>query len=451
MENVKLEKIARWCSGKATDIKLLKKSCCGISTDTRTIKKNEVFIALKGENFDGNHFIDSAFQKGAIAAIVTADSVFRGKKIITVRNSLKALGDIAKGYRKEFDSYLIGITGSDGKTTTKEFLRKTLSVRYSVRATEGNFNNEIGLPLSIFNLDNKTDFCILEMGMNKKDELRYLGEIAGAQAGVITNTASAHIGFFKNEYAIAEAKSELVESLKGEKLCVLNYDNKFFGFFRKKAGCNTLSFGCKKGADVRGIVAHEGNDFFFFSIEGENRLFRINFWNTSIIYAALVSFAFGRKFGIAGNEMADVFQSITPLPGRGLIHSLPDITIIDETYNCNPNSLRSALCNFSRKDFKRKIVVLGDMAELGRFSSFFHHNAGNFIKNLDIDTVITFGEESRIIRKAAGSECRHFENVEDVNKHLSRIVRKGDAILVKGSRIMKMERITDYLYEKYGR
>ncbi|MBN1445028.1 MAG: UDP-N-acetylmuramoyl-tripeptide--D-alanyl-D-alanine ligase [Candidatus Omnitrophica bacterium] len=446
MKNVRLEKIAGWCKGKSPGKTILKKSCRGISTDTRTIKKGELFIALKGGNFDGSRFVDAALEKGAAAAIAGEDYPGSDKKIIRVKDSLKALGDIARGYRKEFNAYVIGITGSDGKTTTKEFLKRTLSARYNVRATEGNFNNQIGLPLSIFNIDKETDFCILEMGMNRKNELRYLGKIAEPQAGVITNTASAHMGFFKNGREIAEAKSELIETLRGERFCMLNYDNKFFGFFMGKTRGETLSFGLGKGADVRGVVEETGNDFFIFSVEGER--FRINFWNISIIYPALVSVGFGRKFGIKGRDMADAFEGIKPLPGRGLIHSLPYITIIDETYNCNPNSLKSALCNFAAKNFRRKITVIGDMGELGRFSSFFHRNAGLLLKKLDIDRVITFGEKSRITCEAAGSRCKHFNDADEVNKHLSKILKKGDAVLVKGSRMMKMERIVNYLINK---
>ncbi len=450
MENVKLEKIAGWCKGNASVKKILLKSCRGISTDTRTIKKGELFIALKGGNFDGSRFVDAALKKGAVAAIAEEGYSGTNKEIIRVKDSLKALGDIARGYRKESGAYVIGVTGSDGKTTTKEFLKRTLSARYNVRATEGNFNNQIGLPLSIFNIENKTDFCILEMGMNRKNELRYLGKIAEPQAGVITNTASAHMGYFKNGREIAEAKSELIETLKGERFCMLNYDNKFFGFFREKARGEILGFGVRKGADVRGVVEKNGNDFFIFSVEGENSKFRINFWNTSIIYPALVSLGFGRKFGIKSRDMADVFEGIKPLPGRGLIHNLPYITIIDETYNCNPNSLKSALYNFAAKNFRRKIAVIGDMGELGRFSSFFHRNTGLLLKKLNIDGAITFGEKSRITCSAAGSMCGHFDNVDEVNKHLSQILKKGDAVLVKGSRMMKMERIVDYLTAKYG-
>jgi len=446
MEQVKLDRILRWCRGTVVDRKILKSYCTGISTDTRTIRNGELFIAIKGENFDGHNFLDAALRKGA-AAVVSADenAVTNGRTIV-VRDTQKALGDIAAGYRRQFSAYVIGITGSDGKTTTKEFLKKTLSLKYSVKGTEGNLNNQLGLPLSIFSMDRKTDFCVLEMGMNRRNELRFLGKIARPHAGVITNVASAHLGFFRSGLEIAEAKSELIETLAGEKLCLLNYDNKFFPFLKKKAHrCKTLSFGLRKGAETRGILMEEGNDFFNFGIEGTHHVFRINFWNISMIYPALVAFAFGNRFRIGPEKIADVFAGISPLPGRGLVRKAGGITVIDETYNANPNSMKAALQNLSRKRFRRKIAVLGDMAELGRFSSLFHRNTGLSARNLDVDILVTFGSESRLISETSGKEYRHFKDVDRINRYLSGIAKRGDVFLVKGSRIMRMERIVNHL------
>lgn len=450
MEAVRLEKIARWCKGTVASETILQRYCYGISTDSRRIKKGDLFIALKGDRFDGTNFVNSALKDGAVAAITPKDFQSNSKNIIRVKDTLKALGDIANRYRKEIDVYVIGITGSDGKTTTKEFIKKVLSIRYNVSGTEGNFNNAIGLPLSIFTIDRKTDFCILEMGMNRKGEIRYLGKIAEPQAGVITTVGPAHIGFFKNISEIAEAKSELIETLKGEKFCMLNYDNKFFPFFRKKAKRQVLSFGMKKGADIRGYIVDEANDFFTFRVEGEKTLFKINFWNTSIIYPALIAIGFGKKFGINDKEMEEVFEGIQPLAGRGKVYHTGWITVIDETYNCNPNSLKASLYNFHRKSFSRKIAIIGDMAELGRLSSFYHRKTGIFLKNLNMDIIITFGDKSKEIGKIAGRQWKHFEDMDMLNRYLSMTVKKGDALLVKGSRIMNMEKIRDYLLERYG-
>ncbi len=446
MEPVKIGRLALWCKGTVRDKKNLDIYCRGISTDTRTIKKGDVFIALRGENFDGHNFMDAALAKGASAVISDEKGAGTKQKTIIVKNTQKALEDIAAGYRKQFKTYVIGVTGSDGKTTTKEFLKKTLSLKYNVRGTEGNLNNRIGLPLSIFGMDGKTDFCILEMGMNRKNEIRTLGKIAKPQAGVITTIASAHLGFFKNGMEIAKAKAELIETLHGEKFCLLNYDNRFFDFLKEKAKhAKVLSFGTKEGAGIRGIIEKESNDFFTFRVEGTPQLFRINFWNTTIIYPALAALAFGSKFKISPAETAGMFEKIKPLPGRGLVHKTGGITVIDETYNANPNSVRAALTNLSRKNFARKTAVLGDMGELGRFSSRFHRNIGLSVRKMDIDSVVTFGEKSRIVSEISGKQGRHFDDVEKLNLYLSGIARKGDAFLVKGSRIMRMERIVNHI------
>ncbi|MCM8820670.1 MAG: UDP-N-acetylmuramoyl-tripeptide--D-alanyl-D-alanine ligase [Candidatus Omnitrophica bacterium] len=450
MEAVRLDRIAVWCKGDVVDKDITKKYCYGISTDSRQIKKGDLFIALKGDRFDGTEFTNSALKNGAIAAIVPKTFQSNSKRLIKVKDTLKALGDIANGYRNTFDVYVIGITGSDGKTTTKEFIKKTLSTRYNVSGTEGNFNNAIGLPLSIFTIDKKTDFCILEMGMNRENEIRYLGKIAGPQAGIITTVGPAHIGFFKNIHQIAEAKSELIETLKGEKFCMFNYDNKFFSFFREKAPAKVLSFGMKKGADIRGNIVREENDFFTFQVDGKRTLYKINFWNTSIIYPALIAIGLGKKFGITEKEIENALEDIKPLPGRGKIYHLKGITVIDESYNCNPNSLKASLYNLHKKSYKRKIAIIGDMAELGKLSYTYHRNIGLFIKKINLDIIITFGEKSREIGKLSGIQWKHSEDMDILNRHLSSLIEKGDAILIKGSRIMNMERIRKYLLEKYG-
>jgi len=317
MEPIKISRIISWCKGKVRDKKLLNLHCSGISIDTRTIKKGEIFIAIKGENFDGHDFLDAAVKKGAVAVISAGKKANKDRRTITVKETQKALGDIAKGYRKQFNAYVIAVTGSDGKTTTKEFIKKSLAAKYNVKGTEGNLNNHIGLPLSIFSIDHKTDFCVLEMGMSGKGELSYLGEIARPQTGIITNIASAHFGSFKNGMEIAQVKSELIYELSGEKLCLLNYDCRFFDFLKEKAGhSKILSFGLKKGADVRGIIKEEGNEFFSFVVEDRQQDFRINFWNPAIIYPALAAFALNERFNISPAQTAEVFADIRPLNGR---------------------------------------------------------------------------------------------------------------------------------------
>lgn len=445
MEKIEIRKIVEWSEGKINNRKFLSIEIKGISTDTRNIKKGEIFIALKGERFDGHRFVRQAYEKGAAGVIVSKDlkGLPEDLCVINVKDTLKALGDIAKKYRNFINPYIIGITGSDGKTTTKELVSTCLSEKFKTKASSGNYNNQIGLPLSLLSFDRSTEIGVVEMGMNRKGEIDYLSKIAKPDGCVITNIGRAHIGFFKNVEGIAEAKSEIFKNLKGEKLSLLNRDDRFFNFLKKRSSKNIMTFGKSKKADVRGIVEEEGNDFFQFIVAGFDEKFRVNFWNTSMIYSFLIAISFSIKFGIELRKIRGIIESFKPIAGRGKIYRIKGITIIDESYNSNPNSLKNSILCFSRKDFKRKVVIIGDMAELGRFSSFYHRYIGEVIGKTGIDSVITFGEKSRIISELNGG--KHFTDIDELKKFLIKEIKKGDGILIKGSNFLKMERITEFL------
>jgi UDP-N-acetylmuramoyl-tripeptide--D-alanyl-D-alanine ligase len=444
MEKIKVSEILKWCNGKPNknfnDILIE-----GISTDTRNLKKGELFIALKGERFDGHDFVNEAFKKGAIGCIVSKNYKKEDGFLIRVKDTLFALGDICKNYREKINMHVIGITGSDGKTTTKEIVKEVLSTKYNTIGTIGNFNNQIGLPLSILQSDIKTEFGIFEMGMNKKGEIEYLSRISKPNSCIITTIGVAHIGFFKNRKEIAEAKSEIFNNLIGERNVFLNKDSDFYLYLKKKSKSNNIFSICvKRKGDIKGRIVQEGIDYFIFQVN--NKKFKMNFWNPSFIYSALFGIAVGRKFGIPENYIEDVFIKIKPLKGRGeLIKN--KIFIIDESYNSNPNSLKNSLLCFERKKFKRKIVIIGDMAELGKFTNFYHWYIGKLLKRLNIDIVLTYGDKSKIISDYS-KKGNHFCEIENLKKYLKNIIKRDDAILIKGSRIIKMEEIVDFLKEE---
>ncbi|MCS7181117.1 MAG: UDP-N-acetylmuramoyl-tripeptide--D-alanyl-D-alanine ligase, partial [bacterium] len=362
--------------------------------------------------------------------------------LIKVKDTLLALGDIAKNYRKKLNMHIIGITGSDGKTTTKEIIKEILSKRYKTIGTIGNFNNQIGLPLSILQSDRKSEFGVFEMGMNKKGEIDYLSKICMPNSCVITNIGVAHIGFFNNRKEIAEAKSEVFKNMVGDKNVFLNKDSPFFNYLKKNAETkNLITVGVEKKADLVGKIIEEGYNFFIFDCEGE--IYKMNFWNSSFIYSGLFGIAFGKKFGISKEYIKDVLNEIRPITGRGEFTE-NEIFIIDESYNSNPNSLKNSLLSFEKKGFKRKIAILGDMAELGRFTGFYHWYIGSLLKNLKIDIVYTYGEKSKIISDVS-EKGKHFYEFENLKKELKMRIKKEDAILVKGSRILRMEEIVNYL------
>ncbi|MCM8767211.1 MAG: UDP-N-acetylmuramoyl-tripeptide--D-alanyl-D-alanine ligase [Candidatus Omnitrophica bacterium] len=445
MEKVRLSQIIQWCKGKVNK-KFKDFFIEGISTDSRQIKKGEIFIALKGEKYDGHNFLEEAFKKGAFAAIVSENYKGNSGLLIRVKEPLYALGEICKNYRIKLNMQVIAITGSDGKTTTKEIVKNILSERFNTIGTIGNFNNQIGLPLSIFQANKKTEFGVFEIGMNKKGEIDYLSKICLPDACIITNIGVAHIGFFKSRKEIAEAKAEVFKNLINEKEVFLNRDDDFFDYLNKKANRNNIvSIGVKKKADINGKIIEEGLDFFIFESSGEK--YKMNFWNPSVIYSGLFGISIGEKFGINKKYIKDVLSEIKPLSGRGEFIK-NKIFIIDESYNSNPYSLKNSLLSFERKKFKRKLVVLGDMAELGRFSGFYHWHIGNLIKNFKIDIIFTFGEKSKIISEIS-QRGKHFYEIEKLKKELKNKVKKDDAIFIKGSRINKLELIVDFLKKSF--
>ncbi len=444
MEKVKLSEIIFWCKGKVNR-KFGDFYISGISTDTRNLKKGDLFIALKGEKFDGHNFVKEAFEKGASCCIVCKNFQENSGLIIKVEDTIFALGDIGKNYREKMKMKVIGITGSDGKTTTKEIIKNILLEKFKVVATMGNFNNQIGLPLSILQADSKTEFGVFEMGMNKKGEIDYLSKICKPNYCIITNIGCAHIGFFRNRKEIADAKSEIFKNLIQEKAVFLNRDSDFFNYLKEKIDKeNLITVGVNKKGEIRGKILEEGIDFFIYEVKGEK--YKMNFWNTTFIYSGLFGIAFAEEFGISKNYVKDVIENIKPLSGRGQIKK-NKIFIIDESYNSNPNSLKNSLLCFERKNFNRKIAVLGDMAELGKFTNFYHYYIGKVLANLKIDIVLTCGNSSKIISDISG-KGKHFFEIEECKKYLKSIIKKGDAILVKGSRIAKMDQIVEYLKEE---
>ena len=451
MEKVKISDIVKWTEGVLENSKsdfLIR----GISTDTRKLKKGEVFVALKGENFDGHDFVEEAFTKGAICAVVKENFNLPGKTLIKVKDTLKGLGDIAKGYRKRFNLKVIGITGSDGKTTTKEIVGKILSSKYNTVVSEKSYNNQIGLPLTLFKLSPNTEFCVVEMGMNRKGEIDYLSQIALPSIGVITNIGYAHIGFFKNRKEIAEAKSELLKNLKKGGFKLLNFDSPFFDYLKRKGECRTISFGLKDGADYQAFIDRINKNSFTFNIKNLKGNFKMNFWNPSFIYSGIIGIILGIKFGIPLDKIKKILAGFKPLAGRSNIIDTGKITIIDESYNSNPNSLKWAIYYFAKREGKRKILIVGDMAELGKYSYIFHLNIGRYLNKLPIDLIITYGEKSSIIGKGIKDKerVRSFDNLSEIEEFLKKNIRSGDVILVKGSRIMGMERIVSYMKEKLG-
>ena len=426
-------------------MEFLKRKFHAISINSKKIKKNDIFIAIKGLNFDGHDYINEAFKNGAIAAIISDEEKI-SKNTILVNDTKKSLADIASLILMKFKPFIIGITGSNGKTTTKELIKSILDSNYGtnkILATQANYNNDIGLPLTIFNLNSEHSHIVLEIGMNHPKEISYLANIAPPNFAVITNIGEAHIENFKNREAIANEKKDILRNLKAEGIAILPKDSEFFNFLVKDLkNIKVLSFGMRKDADISCELLDHKKILIKtpkYDLEIKSKLLGHN--NISNILAA-VTCAYQLK--INPTIIKEGIENITPIPSRlELKEGKKRAAIIDDTYNANPSSFLSAIEVLDEFPGK-KILVIGDMAELGENSRIYHQELSRTIKESKINITLGLGKYTKEIITLLGRNNAWFRSKDDLVKHLYSCM-KGSTILVKGSRSMKMEEIVKKL------
>ena len=426
-------------------MEILKRKFHAISINSKKIKKDDIFIAIKGLNFDGHDYINEAFKNGAIAAIISDEEKI-SKNTILVNDTKKSLADIASLILMKFKPFVIGITGSNGKTTTKELIKSILNSNYGtnkILATQANYNNDIGLPLTIFNLNSEHSHIVLEMGMNHPKEISYLANIAPPNFAVITNIGEAHIENFKNREAIANEKKDILRNLKAEGTAILPKDSEFFNFLVKDLkNVKVLSFGMRKDADISCELLNHKKILIKtpkYDLEIKSKLLGHN--NISNILAA-VTCAYQLK--INPTKIKEGIENITPIPSRlELKEGKKRAAIIDDTYNANPSSFLSAIEVLNEFPGK-KILVIGDMAELGENSRIYHQELSRSIKETKIDITLGLGKYTKEIITLLGRNNSWFRSKDDLVKYLYSCM-KGSTILVKGSRSMKMEEIVKKL------
>ena len=426
-------------------MEFLKRKFHAISINSKKIKKDDIFIAIKGLNFDGHDYINEAFKNGAIAAIISDEEKI-SKNTILVNDTKKSLADIASLILKKFKPFVIGITGSNGKTTTKELIKSILDSNYGtnkILASQANYNNDIGLPLTIFNLNSEHSHIVLEMGMNHPKEISYLANIAPPNFAVITNIGEAHIENFKNREAIANEKKDILRNLKAERIAILPKDSEFFNFLVKDLkNVKVLSFGMRKDADISCELLNHKKILIKtpkYDLEIKSKLLGHN--NISNILAA-VTCAYQLK--INPTKIKEGIENITPIPSRlELKEGKKRAAIIDDTYNANPSSFLSAIEVLDEFPGK-KILVIGDMAELGENSRIYHQELSRTIKETKINITLGLGKYTKEIITLLGRNNTWFRSKDDLVKHLYSCM-KGSTILVKGSRSMKMEEIVKKL------
>jgi len=439
------------------DVRLLR-TCVvsSISTDTRSLKKGDFFIALKGDKYDANMFIDSALGLGVSGIIFNNRNLKTIRKavdrhpdiaFIGVDNTLNAYSDMAKNYLKKFDRLKkIAITGSSGKTTIRGLISTILSNKYSVIASSKSYNNIVGVSRTAFLIDSKHEIYIQELGTNHPGEINMLANIVNPVFGLITNIGPAHIGYFKSIENVAKEKKELLKSLPEEGIAFLNHDDPYAEFLKKGIIADVVYYGINKENDIEiKKIDLKGSVFKYKGIE-----MRLSLPGRHNILNAIGAITVGLEFGVSLNKIKDSIESFKAEKGRGFINDINGIIIIDESYNANPLSVKASIAYLSKVSCSnKKHLVLGDMAEMGSFSEQYHRNIGNYLIDSGIDYIYTIGKGSYSIyeecKKRIKSEVFHFYEINPLKEALKSRLKKGDIVLVKGSRIMRLDKLIDNL------
>ena len=421
----------------------LDKSLLGITTDSRTVEAQELFLALVGENFDGHNFVTQAVAKGAIAVIVDRQLESLNVPQFIVKDTLEAYQQIARWWRDRFEIPVIGVTGSVGKTSTKELISAVLGTQGKVLKTEANFNNEIGVPKTLLQITSEHSYAVIEMAMRGRGEIALLTDIVRPTFGVITNVGTAHIGRLGSREAIAQAKCELLAQMPSSSTAILNYDNSLLLETAAQVWQGkTITYGLT-GGDVCGTVADDkvtvlGRDFPL-PLPGEH--------NASNYLAAI---AIARELEIDVAPLVAGLQVQLP-KGRARRYDLAnDIVVLDETYNAGLESMLAALQMLKGTPGSRKIAVLGTMKELGEHSAQLHRQVGAKAQELDLDLLMVLADEANtkgIIEGAAGIETECFNDRDTLIDRLKQVAQSGDRILCKASNSVGLNKVVEALLD----
>lgn len=424
----------------------------GCSTDSRHLDSGELFIAIKGERFDGHDFLENARQRGAVAAMVTKTNQ-QDLPTLVVDDTRKAMGKLAATWRSGFDVPLIAVTGSNGKTTVKEMLVSILGLKAPVLATRGNLNNDIGVPLTLFGLGEEHRYAVVEMGANHPGEISWLSHIARPTVAIITQCAPAHLEGFGSVEGVARAKAEIFDGLEPEGIAIINADDDFAELWRNKViGLRQISFGLKNQSDItaRSISPSidTGMNNFRLCTPSGNIDISLPLLGQHNIMNAMAAAACALALEIELTLVKQGLERMKPVKGRlEMKKGLRGSRIIDDTYNANPVSLTAAIktaASFSGKHW----LALGDMGELGTQSESLHEGAGCIARENGIEKVFAVGPLSENAVRSFGQGAEHFSSVEKMIEAIEKEITADVTLLVKGSRSMQMERVVGALEDK---
>ena len=404
-----------------------------VTTDTRNIKENSIFFALKGDNFNGNKFARKAIKDGCHYAIIDQAEFQLNKKYILVDDVLKCLQNLATYHRDQIMIPVIGITGTNGKTTSKELIYSCLSTELNTLATDGNFNNHIGVPLTLLRANKKHDIAIIEMGANHENEIKYLCEIAKPNYGIITNIGKAHLEGFKNIEGVKKTKKELYDYIKiNHGKIFINNEDTILKEISKDI--EKISYGLN--GEINGSII---NSSIFTNVHFNSQIIKTQLIGTYQFYNILLSIAVSTHFGIKLKNISKALTSYKPSNNRSQVIKTKSNTIILDAYNANPSSMYAMLNSFSKIQSKNKICILGDMAELGEYSKKEHLKIINLLVNLKINCLFVGNEFSKI------NKISSFIDVENLINYLKKHQINDSTILVKGSRSIKLEKVIKVL------
>ena len=421
----------------------------GYSIDSRTLQPGDLFFAVRGERLDGHDYVEAALAKGAVAAVVAngqADRFASRSQLLLVDDTLLALQRLGAAVRRLWGKPVIGVTGSAGKTTTKECIAHVLATRHQVLKSQGNLNNHFGMPLQLLKLEPQHELAVIEMGMSHAGEITALAKLAQPDCGVVTMVAPVHLEFFDSVAAIARAKYELIESLHAGGIAVLNADDEYVSQFGRDFHGKVMTFGLHKPADISAHnIKSRGPEGSAFEIvaEGEHVPAVLPLLGEHNIYNALTGVAVGLQYGVPLQTAAESLATLSPGDKRGEILHIGGATVINDCYNSNPKALESMVRSLAQLPAQRRIVVAGEMLELGPEAEALHHRAGEAMAQCRIDLVLGVrGLAQEIVdgAKEAGLQATFVTTPEEAGEYLRHEVKAGDAVLLKASRGVRLER-----------
>ena len=461
MKNMTLENIEKACGGRYIGAEAAKKTeVLGVVIDSRQVESGYLFVAIPGEKVDGHKFIPDVFAKGAAAVLSEQQLEDPAGPYILVESTTKALRDLAEYYRKSLDIKVVGITGSVGKTSTKEMIASVLSEKYKVLKTEGNYNNEIGLPLTIFKIRAEHEVAVLEMGISEFGEMHRLATMANPDICVITNIGLCHLENLKTRDGILKAKTESFAHLKKDGIAILNGDDDKLSTIRQVGDKEPVFYGmeekmeyredAKKSVYATGVenLGLYGMQARIHTPEGERDV-RIPIPGEHNVYNALAATAVGLSLGLSLDQISSGILKAKTIGGRTNLLNTGSMTVIDDCYNANPVSMKASIDVLATAE-GRKIAVLGDMGELGENEKKLHYEVGEYLAKKEIDVLFCAGELSEEIAKAAQKESKtcevyYFKTRDALLEQLLPFLKKGDTVLVKASHFMEYPKIVKAL------